>query len=99
MGFFTSGIFWFAEGVLACLMVLGFRAWMEDRGAPMPWWKWLLFGLWIMLAGFTLAFVGTSLGENEPDAALKGGVLFGVATIVSAVALWRILKVGAGDRA
>jgi len=97
MDFFTSGMFWFAEGVLTCLMVLGFKAWMEDRGRPMPIWKWLLFGLWVMLAGFTLAFVGTCIGENEPDAALKGGVLFGAVTVVSGVDLLHHVKIQLQD--
>ena len=34
MEFFTSGLFWFLEGVLACIVVLGFKAWMKDRGVP-----------------------------------------------------------------
>ena len=73
---------------------LGFKTWMEDRNTPMAVWKWILFALWILLFGFTIAFIFTSLGENERVAALKGGILFSLITIVSGVGLWRLLQLG-----
>ena len=91
MQFFSSGLFWFLEGIFACLFIIGFKFWAEDREYIMPLWKWLLLGIWIVLFGFTLAFVGTSLGEGEPNAALFGGIIFGLITIISAVGLWRII--------
>ncbi|MGD2246006.1 MAG: dehalogenase [Candidatus Aminicenantes bacterium] len=91
MAFFTSGMFWFLEGIFACLFVIGFKLWAEDRDLPMPFWKWLLLGIWILLLCFTLAFVGTSLGENEPSAALYGGIFFGLVTFISGVGLWRLI--------
>ena len=91
MSFFNSGLFWFIEGILACLMIIGLKVRMEDRGIPMPFWKWLIFGLWVLLAGFTIAFVFTSLGEREPTAALFGGIIFGVISIISGVGIWRLL--------
>lgn len=39
MNFFTSGFFWFLEGVLFCSVIMGLRTWSEDRGIPMPYWK------------------------------------------------------------
>ena len=92
MSIFNSGFFWFIEAILTCLVILGIKTWAEDRGIKLTWWKWLLILLWFSLAGFTLAFVGTSLGENEPIAALRGGVLFGVLTIILGVACWRLLS-------
>ncbi len=97
MGFFNSGLFWFAEGILACLAVLGLKAWLEDKGIPMLWWKWLLVITWMAFAGFTLAFIGTSLGEGEPRAALVGGIIFGVICLVFGVGLWRLLAGGKPD--
>lgn len=94
MTFFTSGTFWFIEGILATLMFMGFKTWMEDRRTPMAWWKWLLFGLWVFWFGFTIAFIFTSLGEGEPVAAVKGGIIFIIITIVAGVGLWRLLQVG-----
>ena len=93
MDFFTSGFFWFIEGILTCLMIIGFKLWIEDKKINMPYWKWILFGVWVLLFAFTIAFVGTSLGENEPHAAFNGAVIFGLVTIVSGVGLWRILLI------
>jgi len=94
MSFFSSGFFWFVEGVFACLAVLGLKLWAEDRGIPMPFWKWILAGIWVVFLGFTIAFVGTSLGENEVIAARLGGILFGLTSIVSGIGLWRLLHSG-----
>ena len=91
MSFFTSGMFWFLEGISACLFIIGFKLWAEDKGLSMPFWKWILLGIWILLFGFTIAFLGTSLGENESNAALFGGIIFGLLTLISAVGLWRII--------
>ncbi len=92
MQFFTSGFFWFLEGIFSCLFIIAFKFWAEDHGYIMSFWKWILLVVWIVLFGFTLAFVGTSLGEGEANAALFGGIIFGLITIISAVGLWRIVK-------
>lgn len=94
MGFFNSGLFWFIEGILACLAVLGLRAWLADKGIPMSWWKWLLVITWMAFVGFTIAFIGTSLGEGEPHAALVGGIIFGVISLIFGVGLRRFLAGG-----
>ena len=94
MSFFTSGLFWFLQGIFACLAVIALKLWAEDRGLPMPFWKWILAGFWIVLLGFTMAFLGTSLGENEITAARLGGVLFGLTAIISGIVLWRIMHQG-----
>ena len=91
MKFFTSGLFWFIEGVFACLVAIGLKIWTEERSIPMPWWKWILCFIWLGLAGFTLAFIGTSLGEGESHAALMGLIVFGVATVIMGVGFWRLL--------
>lgn len=91
MNFFTSGFFWFLEGVLFCSVIMGLRTWSEDRGIPMPYWKWVLVILWILLFGFTIAFIGTSIGENEKTAAVRGGLLFGSIAIVLFFCLWHLL--------
>lgn len=94
MRIFDSGLFWFIEGILFVVVILALRAWAEDRSVPMPTWRWALFVLWISLAGFTIAFVGTSFGEGEPVAATRGGLLFGLITIISGAGLWRVLLAG-----
>ncbi len=86
-----SGLFWFVEGILFCVALLGLRAWTQDRGVPMPLWKWILVVGWLGLLGFSLAFIGTSLGEGETVAAVKGGALFILITVIVGVGFWRIL--------
>ncbi|NQT88152.1 hypothetical protein HQ560_15400 [bacterium] len=104
IAFFTSGAFWFVEGILAVLAVIGLKVWMEDRNTPMPAWKWPLVGLWMILCGFTIAFIGTSVGESERVAAQKGGIIFSVLCVITGAGLWRVLQIGrakspAGDQA
>lgn len=96
MQIFNTGSFWFVEGILFVIVLLAFRAWTHDRGLVMTWWKWALFVIWVFIAGFTIAFVGTSLGEGEPSAALKGGILFGVITVIAGAGVWRLLTMGEG---
>jgi hypothetical protein len=94
MWFFTSGAFWFVEGVLFVLAMIGLKVWMQDRRTPMPIWKWLLVGAWMLMCGFTIAFIGTSVGENELVAAKKGGIIFSVACVIVGVVVWGLLQVG-----
>ena len=91
MGFFNSGLFWFLEGIFVCLAFMGFKVWMQDRSIPMPLWKWVLLGIWVLVLGFSIAFTFTSLGENEPTAAVKGGIISGLVTIISGVGLYRLI--------
>ena len=90
MDFFLSGTFWFIEGILCTLAVIGLITWMQDRNIRLNWWQWILAVLWILLFGFTITFITTSLGEGEPTAAYRGGIFFGIITVVSLVGLWRV---------
>jgi len=94
MQMFNSGFFWFVEGILFVVMVLAFRAFMRKRGIPLPAWKWAIFAIWVLFAGFTIAFVGTSLGEGEPTAAARGGLLFGLIAVIGGAGAWRALMIG-----
>ena len=94
MSFFTSGAFWFLEGVLAVGALVGLKVWMEDRRTPMPLWKWPIAAAWLVMAGATIAFIATSIGENEIVAAVKGGIIFSVLCIIVAAAAWRLLQIG-----
>jgi hypothetical protein len=94
MQFFNSGFFWFVEGILFVVILLATREWARDRGLPMPPWKWALFVLWLAFVGFTLAFVGTSFGEGEPTAGIRGGLLFGLVSVIGGVGVGRLLLAG-----
>lgn len=97
MQIFNSGYFWFVEGILFAVVILAIRALAQDRGIRVAFWKWALFVFWILLGGFTIAFVGTSFGESEPVAATRGGLLFGLITVISGVGVWRLLFSKAGS--
>ena len=88
---FDSGVFWFVEGVLACLAVLGFRLWTQDRGIAMPWWKWLLVALWYAVFSLSFFASGTLVGENEPKAGLRVLVLGLFLSLILGVGLVRVL--------
>ncbi len=94
MQIFNSGFFWFVEGILFCVMLIGFATWARDKSISMRWWKWGAFLLWVLFAGFTIAFVGTSFGENEASAAIRGGIFFGIVAVISGVGVWRIVMIG-----
>ena len=98
MSFFTSGIFWFIEGVLFVVLITALRAWLKEKGAPMTWWKWFLLIAWILLAGFTAAFIGTNIGEGEYTAALRGGGASAIVVLVYALILMRVLGVTGGRK-
>jgi hypothetical protein len=89
---FSSNLFWFVQGILACLAMWGLRIWMQDKHIPMPWWKWLLVMLWLCFSGLSLAFVGTSLAEGEVQAACLGGLFGGVISVVAGVVIGRVLR-------
>jgi hypothetical protein len=89
---FSSNLFWFVQGILACVAMWGLSIWMQDKHIPMPWWKWLLVMLWLCIAGFSLAFVGTSLAEGEVQAAYLGGLFGGVIAVIAGVVIGRVLR-------
>ena len=91
MNFYTSGMFWFIEGILLTIVVIGIYIWAEDRQIKLNLFNWVLIILWILWFEFSLAFVTTSFGEGEPTAATLGGIVFGLISIISGVALFRIL--------
>lgn len=93
MSFFTSGTFWFIEGIFFVVLILALRSWLKRKGSAMTWWKWIMLVLWIFLAGFTAAFIGTNLGEGEQTAALRGGGIFTVIVLVYALVLMRVLGI------
>jgi len=103
MQLFNSGFFWFVEGILFAVVFLAVRAMLQDLGLKTPFWKWVLLLIWMVLGGFTIAFVGTSFGEGEPVAAQRGGLLFGLLTIISGFGVWRLLfsqeRSGGGEAA
>ncbi len=93
MSFFTSGTFWFIEGIFFVVLILALRVWLKQKGTAMTWWKWILLVIWIFMAGFTAAFIGTNLGEGETTAALRGGGGSAVLVLIYALVLMRVLGI------
>ena len=93
MAFFEGGLFWFAEGVFACLAIIALRTWTQDKGIRMSFWKWPVVVGWVLFLGVSIAYVGTSIGEGEMNAAFLGAICGAVMASISGVVVWRLLRV------
>ena len=92
MGFFESGLFWFIEGLFACLAIIALRIWAQDKGIRMPFWKWPVVIVWVLFLAVSIAYVGTSIGEGEMDAAFFGAIFAAVMASILGVVAWRLLR-------
>lgn len=92
MGFFGSSFFWFIEGMFACLAIIALRIWTRDRGIRMPFWKWPVVVVWVLFLAISIAYVGTSIGEGEMDAAFFGAIFAAVMASILGVVAWRLLR-------
>jgi len=92
MGFFESSFFWFIEGLFACLAIIALRTWTQDKGIRMPFWKWPMVIVWVLFLAISIAYVGTSIGEGEMDAAFFGAIFAAVIASISGVVVWRLLR-------
>jgi hypothetical protein len=84
-------IFWIVMGLIYALAIAGARAWAEDLGLDMTWWKCMLAMLWYVLLNIGVASGFTLIGEKEPRA---GWAIVAAALIVMVVlgaGLWAVL--------
>lgn len=88
---FTSGFFWFVMGMIAILVAMGFKAFAEDQGWALNWWKWLLAALWYFIFSLSWLTWGTLIGEMEGSAGFKMWLVGMGVSIVLGVGLWRLL--------
>ena len=83
-------LFWMALGAMQVLTLLGAKAWIEDSGRDVAWWKLaLMYGCFVSLCvviagGFTLA------GEYESRAGMYFIGFLGVPHIVIGAVLARL---------
>jgi len=89
--FFTSGFFWLLMGMLAVLVGAGFKAFAEDRGWALNWWKWLLTILWYVIFSLSFFAWGTLIGENEASAGFRMFLFGMVVSLILGVGLWRLI--------
>jgi hypothetical protein len=89
--FWDGNLFWFLMGLIFILVGAGFKAFVEDRGWVLNWWKGLLAAIWYWILMLSIYAGATLTGENEGSAGLKL-FLFGlVISIILGVGLWRLL--------
>lgn len=93
--FFDGKIYWLLNGMLFILIAFGFKAFAQDRGWKLNWWKSLLAVLWYVIFSSWFYAWGTLIGENEASAGIKIFLLGMVVSIVLGVGLWRLLASGA----
>ena len=82
---------WLILGMCITIVIWNLYNWNQRLAQALKWWQWVIVGLWGTLLIITPAFIGTAYGEGEPRAAMVGGVMFSLITIVSGVGLWRWL--------
>lgn len=89
---FTTGYLWFFIGILFVLVMFGFKAFADDRGWVINWWKGLLALIWYGIFALTIFSFGTLIGENETQAAIYT-LLFGLfVLLILGVGLWRLIS-------
>ncbi len=89
--FFGSDFFWLLMGVVLVLVAAAFKAFAEDQGWKLTWWKWLLSLLWYGLVWLSFYAFGTLAGENESSAGFKILLLGLFVCVILGVGLWRLL--------
>ncbi len=92
--FFGSDIFWMLMGVVLVLVGFAFKAFAEDRGWVLTWWKGLLALLWYCLVGLSIYTYGTLAGEGEAGAGVKLMLVGLFIALILGVGLWRLMGVG-----
>lgn len=94
--FFESGFFWFLMGILFVLVAAGFKAFADDRGWVITWWKALLGVIWYGIFSVSFLSWGTLIGENEGGAGFKVFLLGMFISLVLGVGLWRLMQLEPG---
>jgi hypothetical protein len=90
--FINSGLFWFFMGMITILIGAGFKAFANDHGWSLNWWKWLLSILWYVIFSLSILSYGTLIGEKEESAGLKMLLLGLFVCIVYGAGLVRLLS-------
>ena len=89
--FFGSDFFWLLMGVILVLVAAAFKAFAEDQGWKLTWWKGLLALLWYGLFSMSFLTYGTLAGEDEASAGLKLMLLILFICLILGVGLWRLM--------
>lgn len=90
--FFNGSLFWFLMGITFVLIAFAFKAFVEDRGWVLTWWKGLIAMIAYTIFSLSLYAWGTMAGENEAGAGFKIFLLGLFVTLIIVVGLWRLLS-------
>jgi hypothetical protein len=88
--FLDGNIFWFLMGIIFVLVAAGFKAFAEDRGWVVNWWKGLLATIWYWILMLSFYVWGTLAGEGEASAGWKIFLVGFVICVILGVGLWRL---------
>ncbi len=75
-------VMWSTISALFVAALWAMAAILEGRGISFSFGQWAIYLAWLLWALFSVAYVWTSLGEDEPRAAGVGGVIFGGLALV-----------------
>ncbi len=89
--FFGSDFFWLLMGVILVLVGAGFKAFAEDLGWKLTWWKGVLALLWYGIFSLSFYTYGTLAGEDEGSAGFKLMLLGLFISLILGVGLWRLM--------
>lgn len=87
----NGAFFWFVMGIMFVLVAVAFKAFADERGWRMTWWKGLLAVAWYAMLSFSFYAWGTLVGEGEGSAGLKLFLIGLFVSIVSGVGLLRLV--------
>jgi hypothetical protein len=90
--FFNGNTFWFLNGIIFVVIVFALKAFAEEKGWAMNWWKWLLSGIWYLIPFLSFYAWGTFIGENFPLPGFYTFLTGFVISVILGVGLWRLLS-------
>ncbi len=84
----------FIVGAASGLVIPGAVAWVKDLKLRMPWWKWVLAGIWYVMLNFSVLLAFTMMGEGESAAGWRILMFMGLIVLILGVGLVRVLLAG-----
>lgn len=90
--FINGVLFWFLMGIIFVVIAAAFKAYADDRGWVITWWKGLIALVVYIMFGVAFYGWGTLIGENEAAAGFKFFLLSFFLTLIIGVGLWRLLS-------
>jgi hypothetical protein len=89
--FLNGALFWFSMGILFVVIAAGLKAFADERGWRITWWKGLLAVVWYAIFALSFYAWGTLVGEGESRAGFKLFLLGLFVSVVLGVGLIRLL--------